>query len=32
MNNAGVLLNIMRIEEVVLPLEYSDYTDVFTED
>jgi hypothetical protein len=32
MNNVSVLLNIIRIEEVVFLLEYNDYTDVFAED
>jgi hypothetical protein len=31
-NNAGVSLSIVHIKEVILLLEYSDYTDVFAED
>jgi hypothetical protein len=32
MNNADVSLGIICIKEVILPLKYSDYTDVFAED
>jgi hypothetical protein len=32
MSNAGVSLGTVRTEKVILPLEYSDYADVFAED